>query len=83
MAGRDHWPAVNSVVFSGGSYRMGQIIGATDDKGGAVAAAPYGPQNVLAMVYRHLGIDPALTFPDYTGRPRYVLEDRDPIVELT
>jgi hypothetical protein len=81
-AGRDHWPAVASVLLAGGSYRMGQVIGATDFKGGAVTQALYPPQSVLAMVYRHLGIDPAMTFLDFTGRPRAVLEERDPIVEL-
>jgi uncharacterized protein (DUF1501 family) len=80
--GRDHWPAVNSVLFAGGQYQVGQVIGATDAIGGSVTAAPYSPQNVLSMVYRHLGIDPSLTFPDYSGRPRYVLEDREPIREL-
>jgi hypothetical protein len=82
MGGRDHWPAVNSVLFAGGKYRMGQVIGSTDDKGAYVHSAPYRPQNVLSMVYRHLGIDPGTTFPDYTGRPRYVLEERAPIAEL-
>jgi uncharacterized protein (DUF1501 family) len=81
-AGRDHWPAVHSVLLSGGDYRMGQVIGATDSVGGAVTQAPYKPQSVLAMAYRHLGIDPGLTFPDFTGRPRHVLEEREPIVEL-
>jgi uncharacterized protein (DUF1501 family) len=80
--GRDHWPAVNSVLFAGGPYRMGQVIGATDAVGGKVTASPYSPQSVLSMVYRHLGIDPGLTFPDYSGRPRYVLEDRKPVREL-
>jgi uncharacterized protein (DUF1501 family) len=81
-AGRDHWPAVASVLLAGGSYRMGQVIGASDAKGAAVTRAPYRPQSVLAMVYRHLGIDPAMTFPDFTGRPRHLLEERDPISEL-
>lgn len=80
--GRDHWPAVNSVLFAGGSYQMGQAIGASDAKGAAVAEAPYPPQSVLAMVYRHLGIDPGLTFRDHAGRPRYVLEEREEIREL-
>ena len=80
--GRDHWPAVASVLLSGGRYQMGQVIGATDSQGAYVAAAPYQPQNVLAMVYRHLGIDPSLTFVDYTGRPRYILEERGLIGEL-
>lgn len=81
-AGRDHWPAVASVLLAGGSYRMGQVIGASDSRGGAVTQAPYPPQSILAMVYRHLGIDPATTFPDFTGRPRHILEEREPIVEL-
>ncbi len=80
--GRDHWPAVASALLAGGRYRMGQVIGASDSKGATVTQAPYKPQSVLGMVYRHLGIDPALTFPDFTGRPRHVLEERDPIPEL-
>jgi uncharacterized protein (DUF1501 family) len=82
QAGRDHWPAVSSVLIAGGGYRMGQAIGASDSKGAAVAEAPYPPQSVLAMAYRHLGIDPGAAFPDFTGRPRYILEEREPIVEL-
>lgn len=81
-AGRDHWPGVASVLLAGGSYRMGQVIGASDSRGGAVVQSPYPPQSVLAMAYRHLGIDPAMTFPDFTGRPRHVLESREPIAEL-
>jgi hypothetical protein len=82
QAGRDHWPAVMSVLLSGGRYASGCVVGASDSTGARVVEAPYAPQNVLAMVYRHLGIDPALTFPDYAGRPRYVLEERRPIAEL-
>ncbi len=80
--GRDHWPAANNVLISGGSYRMGQVIGETDANGAYPIRAPYAPQSVLAMVYRHLGIDPGMTFDDFTGRPRYVLEERQMIREL-
>lgn len=80
--GRDHWPGVMSVLFSGGSYTMGQAIGASDSRGAAVRSAPYPPQSVLAMAYRHLGIDPGMTFLDFTGRPRHVLEEREPIREM-
>jgi uncharacterized protein (DUF1501 family) len=80
--GRDHFPAVNNVLLSGGDFRMGQVIGETDRNGAEVTEAPYRPQSVLAMVYRHLGIDPGMTFNDYSGRPRYVLEHRTPIAEL-
>ncbi len=80
--GRDHWPGVASVMVSGGDHAMGQIVGGTDKHAGTVVAAPYLPQQVLALVYRHLGIDPATTFPDFSGRPRYILEEREPIHEL-
>ncbi len=81
-AGRDHWPGVASVLLAGGRYRMGQVIGASDSRGAAVTQSPYPPQSVLGMVYRHLGIDPGMTFPDFTGRPRHILEERQPITEL-
>ena len=80
--GRDHWPAVYSVLFAGGGLKMGQIIGSSSAKAELPASAPYRPKNVLATVYRHLGIDPTRTFPDFAGRPRYILEDAHPIKEL-
>ena len=57
-----------------GGYGLASLMGSP--------RAPYLPQQVLGMVYRHLGIDPGLTFPDFTGRPRHVLEEREPITEL-
>lgn len=81
-AGRDHWGSLMSVMLSGGNYKMGQVIGASNSKGEVPSDNPYRPENVLEMVYRHLGIDSQTTFPDLSGRPRYVLENRKPIVEL-
>ena len=82
LNGRDHWPQVMSVLFAGGGLQMGQIIGASNAKGEEPIDAPYKPQSVLAMVYRHLGIDPAMTFDDLTGRPRHILDHRTLIKEL-
>jgi hypothetical protein len=81
-AGRDHWGQVMSVLMSGGNLRVGQVIGASDSTGAVPADSPYRPEHVLAMLYRHLGIDPQTTFQDNSGRPRYVLERRDLIPEL-
>jgi hypothetical protein len=80
--GRDHWPAVNGALLAGEAFRMGQVVGQTDAHGGRVVSAPYPPQSILTMVYRHLGIDPSQTFDDFSGRPRFVLEQRDPVLEL-
>ena len=75
-AGRDHWGRVMSVLMSGGDLKVGQIIGASDSCGGVPVESPYRPENVLALLYRHLGIDPLLTFTDNAGRPRYLLNER-------
>ena len=81
-AGRDHWGQAMSVMLSGGGLKVGQIIGASDSNGAVPASSPYRPEHVLAMLYRHLGIDASQTFPDNSGRPRYVLERRELIPEL-
>lgn len=81
-AGRDHWGAVMSVMMSGGGLRVGQVIGSSNAKGEVPHDKPYRPENVLATVYRHLGIDPVVTHDDFTGRPRYILERRETIQEL-
>ncbi|MBY0526916.1 MAG: DUF1501 domain-containing protein [Gemmataceae bacterium] len=80
--GRDHWGDAMSVLMAGGGLRGGQVVGATDGKGGRPTQSPYRLECVLAHMYRHMGIDPALTFNDHTGRPRHLLEIRDPISQL-
>lgn len=80
--GRDHWPQAYSALVSGGGLRMGQVIGATNSKAEYPVDRPYGPQDLLATVYRHLGIDPRQTFPDLSGRPIPILYGGEPIREL-
>lgn len=81
-AGRDHWGQVMSVLLSGGNLKVGQIVGASDSNGAVPAERPCRPENVLATLYRHLGIDPQMTFNDPSGRPRYILERREVVKEL-
>lgn len=82
QAGRDHWGALMSVLFAGGGLQVGQVIGRSNSKGEKPAEAPYRPENVLAMIYRHLDIDPKMTFEDFSGRPTHLLEERRLITEL-
>ena len=81
-AGRDHWGAVMSVLLAGGGLRVGQVVGASNRYGESPVKAPYRPENILATVYRHLGIDPGMTFPDFAGRPRHLLGHGTVIQEL-
>jgi uncharacterized protein (DUF1501 family) len=82
--GRDHWAPAGWVQFIGGGFKMGQVVGDTGTKGerDRSRSTPYTPANVLATLYRHLGIDPETTLPDFTGRPMYLLDEREPISEI-
>ncbi len=80
--GRDHWPDAYSALVSGGGLRMGQVVGATNARGEHPTEAPLTPQDLLATVYHHLGIDPGHVFTDYTGRPVPVLHEGKPIRQL-
>lgn len=81
-AGRDHWPNAYTALISGGGLRMGQVVGATNSKSEFPTERPYTPQDLLATVYRHLGIDPSATFNDHSGRPVPILPFGEPIREL-
>ena len=67
--GRDHWPGAQSILISGGGFRMGQVIGATDQHAAYPVERPIDPQDLMATIYRHLGIDLTTHFPDGSGRP--------------
>lgn len=82
VAGRDHWPQAGFALLAGGGLSMGQVIGATDARGERPRGRAYTPQNVLATLYHVLGIDPVTTLPDHQGRPVYLLDDREKVMEL-
>jgi hypothetical protein len=81
-AGRDHWPNVMSALVVGGGLKMGQAIGASSARGEYPHDRRYSVPQVLSTLYHAIGIDPGRTFPSGTGRPMYILDDRDPVVEL-
>ncbi len=82
--GRDHWGHAFSVLIGGGGMPAGQVIGSTDEHAAYVTNRPLSPQDVTATVYHHLGIDSRLmTFPDRFGRPMHLVENGNPIRELT
>src|SRR5207237_8366583 len=81
--GRDHWPRANSMLWAGGGIAGGQVIGATDRRGEDVTERLAGPQDFLATVYDHLGIDyERAAIPDFSGRPVPIVRDGKPIPEL-
>lgn len=82
-AGRDHWPQVGCALLAGGGLRTGQIIGQTDRLGGQIVERPVHFGEVLATLYRQLGIDPnKTTVRDLAGRPQYLVDGHQPMAEL-
>jgi hypothetical protein len=81
-AGRDHWSPVMSAMVAGGGMRMGQAIGASTARGERPLDRRITAPQVLSTLYQAMGIDPAQTVNDNTGRPRHLLDDRQAIREL-
>jgi len=81
-AGRDHWAPVMSALVAGGGLRMGQAIGSSTARGEQPQDRRYTVPQVLATLYQTIGIDPAATFPNSSGRPVHIVEDRAPVREL-
>ena len=84
QAGRDHWPATQSILLAGGGIQGGRVLGKTDPSGGTPTDRPVHVQEVFATLYRNLGIDAnSVTIPDLNGRPNYLVDEgRQPIAEL-
>lgn len=81
-AGRDHWSPAMSALVAGGGLKMGQVVGSTNARAEYPKDRPYKVPQLLSTLYHAVGIDPAMTFPDGTGRPMYILENREPVTEL-
>jgi hypothetical protein len=81
-AGRDHYPNVFSAALFGGKVQGGRVVGSSDSKGAFPKDNPKKPQDVLATIYDHLGIDVTKNYLDHAGRPHPVLPSGEPIREL-
>ncbi len=60
--GRDHFASAWSFSLSGCGVRGGSVHGKTDDDGRTVAEGKAGPGDVLATIYKAVGVDPTLHY---------------------
>ncbi len=67
--GRDHWCHCWSMVLGGGGIQGGQIIGASDERGAYVADRMVTIGDLLATLYKALGIDWTREYMHPIGRP--------------
>jgi Protein of unknown function (DUF1501) len=80
--GRDHWSPAMSALVAGGGLKMGQAIGTTSARGEYPKDRKVTVPQVVSTLYHAVGIDPSQTFASGSGRPMYVLDDREPVREL-
>lgn len=81
-AGRDHYPNVFSAALFGGGVRGGTVVGCSDAQGAFPRDNPKTPQDMLATIYSHLGVDYHKQYVTPAGRPVSVLPSGEPIREL-
>lgn len=83
QSGRDHWPASWAMMLAGAGIRGGQVIGRTNDDGTKIESKPTRTADLLATVFRGIGLDPRKQNMSNVGRPiRLADPDGTPIEEL-
>ena len=68
-AGRDHWNFCYSLLMAGGGIKGGYIHGASDRIGAFPSLSPVFPADIIATIYRCLGISADLELRDRLNRP--------------
>jgi uncharacterized protein (DUF1501 family) len=81
-AGRDHWSNCFSVLIGGGGLKGGQVVGASEPRGGNVRERPISPGDLLATLYQALDIPLDTHYEDASGRPVSIVGGGKPIREL-
>jgi hypothetical protein len=71
--GRDHWNSCYTILLAGGGIKQGFVFGASDRNGSVPTESPVSPGDIVATMYRLLGIDPRHTIYDSLERPHTVV----------
>ena len=79
--GRDHWPNCFTSVLAGGGIRGGQVYGSSDRYAAYPASNPVNPVDLVATIYRQMGVPDGLELHDNLGRP-IVICPGTPIADL-
>lgn len=65
--GRGHWGHCFCAVVAGGGFKGGKVVGGSDDKGQYVAQRPVYPVDLIATIYKLLGIELDAKLPNPLG----------------
>jgi hypothetical protein len=81
-AGRDHWTNCYGSLLAGAGIQGGTVYGSSDSQAAYVKDKPVRPADLIATIYRSLGIDPELRVPDHTNRPVEISQGGVPLMEI-
>jgi uncharacterized protein (DUF1501 family) len=81
-SGRDHYPNAWTNFFAGGNFKGGQVIGATDKICSRPVDTPVEPPQMLASLYKGMGIDLDATMMPGPGDRPIRLVEAEPIRQL-
>jgi hypothetical protein len=79
--GREHWGMCYSALLAGGGIRGGQVYGASDRLGAFPKENPVAPEDLIATIYRALGVPADAEVRDRQDRPYRICEGK-PVVDL-
>lgn len=81
--GRDHWPQCWTVYFAGGGVKGGRVVGKSDEIGAYPVERPVKPNEIVATIYRSLGLNLETHLPGPNARPFPLVDfGTQPITEL-
>ncbi|QDT93679.1 DUF1501 domain-containing protein [Gimesia algae] len=69
QSGRDHWPSSWSMMLAGAGIRGGQVVGQTSEDGTKIESRPTRTADLMATVFRGIGLDPRKQNMSNVGRP--------------
>ncbi len=83
LAGRDHYPKVNSICMSGAGLKMdGFVHGRTSDKCEHVVGAKNSTHDFAATLFERLGVDYQKEYRNVDGRPIFTTDNGKPIRQM-
>ena len=81
-AGRDHWSKCFTVMLAGGGLKRGVVVGSSTKAGDVPKDRPTPFNDILATMYRQMGVQSDQVFHDLLGRPFPYLPSGKPVGEL-
>lgn len=75
--GKDHWSQITPLMFIGGPYATGRVIGKMDKQAYTPTENPFTPADLQHTLFDYFNLSKTVTKIDESGRPRYLFDHLD------